>query len=89
MSERLDTLISKMRNMFEVGDAICTYGSYEELAEVFADDRALFLRRYWFGDPVQTIARDLGLRENAASVRLGRLRTQLREFLMKEGYVDE
>ena len=43
MSERLDTLISKMRNMFEVGDAICTYGSYEELAEVFADDRALFM----------------------------------------------
>ena len=43
MSERLDTLVNKMRNMFEVGEAICTYGSYEELAEVFADDRALFM----------------------------------------------
>lgn len=54
-----------------------------------ADNRALFLRRYWFGDPVREIAKDLGLRENAASVRLGRLRTQLREHLIREGYTDE
>ena len=59
------------------------------LGTVSADNRALFLRRYWFGDPVQAIAKDLGLRENAASVRLGRLRMQLREYLMKEGYVHE
>jgi len=59
------------------------------LGTVSADNRTLFLRRYWFGDSVQTIARDLGLRENAASVRLGRIRMQLREHLIKEGYVDE
>ena len=59
------------------------------LASVSADNRALFLRRYWFGDPVQEIARDLGLQENTASVRLGRIRNQLREHLIKEGYVDE
>jgi len=59
------------------------------LETVSAHNRALFLRRYWFGDSVQEIAKDLGLRENAASVRLGRLRMQLREHLMKEGYIDE
>ena len=59
------------------------------LGTMNADNRALFLRRYWFGDSVQEIAKDLGLRENAASVRLGRIRMQLREYLMKEGYVDE
>ena len=59
------------------------------LGTISADNRTLFLRRYWFGDGVQTIAKDLGLRENTASVRLSRLRTQLREFLMKEGYIDE
>ena len=59
------------------------------LETVSAHNRALFLRRYWFGDSVQEIANDLGLRENAASVRLGRLRMQLREHLMKEGYIDE
>lgn len=59
------------------------------LGTLNADNRALFLRRYWFGDPVKAIAKDLGLRENAASVRLGRIRMQLREYLIKEGYVDE
>lgn len=59
------------------------------LGTLNADNRALFLRRYWFGDSVQSIAKDLGLRENAASVRLGRIRMQLREYLIKEGYVDE
>ena len=59
------------------------------LGTINADNRALFLRRYWFGDSVQEIAKDLGLRDNAASVRLGRIRMQLREHLIKEGYVDE
>ena len=59
------------------------------LGTVSADNRALFLRRYWFGDSVQEIARDLGLRENTASVRLGRIRMQLREYLIKEGFACE
>lgn len=59
------------------------------LGTINADNRALFLRKYWFGDSVQEIAKDLGLRDNAASVRLGRIRMQLREHLIKEGYVDE
>ena len=59
------------------------------LGTVSADNRTLFLRRYWFGDSVKAIAKDLCMRENAASVRLGRIRMQLREYLMKEGYVNE
>lgn len=59
------------------------------LDTVSADKRTLFLRRYWFGDPLREIAKDLGMRENTAGVRLGRLRLQLREFLIKEGYGDE
>ena len=59
------------------------------LGTLSADNRALFLRRYWFGDSVQSIAKDLGMRQNTASVRLGRIRMQLREYLVKEGYADE
>lgn len=59
------------------------------LGTINADNRALFLRRYWFGDSVQEIAKDLGFRENTATVRLGRIRMQLREYLIKEGYVNE
>ena len=54
-----------------------------------ADNRALFLRRYWFGDSVRVISKDLGLRENTATVRLGRIRKQLWDHLIKEGYVNE
>ena len=66
----------------ELGAAINRF-----LGTISRDNRTLFLRRYWFGDDLKTIAKDLGLRPNAASVRLGRIRTQLREFLVKEGYV--
>lgn len=68
----------------ELGEAINRF-----LGTIKPDHRALFLRRYWFGDDVKDIARDFNLRPNAASVRLGRIRMQLREYLIKEGYVYE
>lgn len=49
-------------------------------------DRALFLRRYWYGDAVGDIARAFGMTANAVSVRLSRIRQRLREFLIGEGY---
>ena len=48
-------------------------------------DRDLFIRRYWFADPVREIAARTGLRENRVSVRLFRLREKLRKHLQKEG----
>ena len=53
------------------------------------ETRAIFLRRYWFGDSVRDIARSLGLRENTVTVRLSRTREKLRTYLLKEGYLDE
>lgn len=51
--------------------------------------RAIFLRRYWFGDSVGDIARSFAMKESAVSVRLSRTREKLRTFLTKEGYCDE
>ncbi len=48
-------------------------------------DRYLFVRRYWFADPIREIAAQTGLRENRVSVRLFRLREKLRKHLQKEG----
>lgn len=53
------------------------------------EDRAVFLRRYWFGDSVKDIARSLGRTENAVSVRLHRLKNDLKAYLTKEGYYYE
>lgn len=50
-------------------------------------NRCAFLRRYWYGDDVKTIARDLELRPNTVTVRLSRMRNALHDQLEKEGYV--
>ena len=50
------------------------------------ENRYIFIRRYWFGDSVGEIARDLKMQENAVSVRLNRIRNSLKEHLCKEGY---
>lgn len=50
------------------------------------ESRALFLRRYWYGDGVEELAKDLGLRPNTISVRLSRIRGKLKHYLKEEGY---
>lgn len=65
-----------------LGKAINNY--LETLSET---NRGIFLRRYWYGDEVKTIARDLELRVNTVTVRLSRMRDGLHNYLEKEGYV--
>ena len=48
-------------------------------------DRRLFIRRYWYGDPVKELAVEQGERANTLSQRLLRLRKALRTFLESEG----
>ncbi len=55
------------------------------LGELKAEERILFLRRYWFEDPVPEIADRLGITENHVRVRLTRLKEKLRKYLGKEG----
>ena len=54
-----------------------------------AQTRAIFLRRYWFGDSVKDIARSFAMQESAVSVRLSRTREKLHRYLVKEGYREE
>lgn len=51
-------------------------------------DRVIFLRRHWFGDSVKDIAKSLSMTHGAVSVRLHRLKTQLKTYLTKEGYYE-
>lgn len=48
------------------------------------DDRVLFLKRYWFSEPLSEIAKTFGITEHNASVRLGRIRKKLHQYLNKE-----
>ena len=51
-------------------------------------DRVIFLRRHWFGDSVKDIAKAAAMTESAVSVRLHRLKNQLKTYLTKEGYYE-
>lgn len=55
------------------------------LAALPKDDRVLFLRRYWYGIPLQTLAREWGISANRLAQRMYRLRGQLRAALEQEG----
>ena len=59
------------------------------LRSVSAENRTLFLRRYWFGDAVRDAAQRVGISENAASKRLHRIKLRLRDYLEREGYFHE
>ena len=54
------------------------------LSTLNKENRAMFLRRYWFGDSVKDIAVAFCMTENAVSVRLNRLRGSLKDYLIKE-----
>ena len=46
----------------------------------------LFIRRYFFAETVQVIAKRYGLTANHVAVVLSRVRTRLKDHLRKEGY---
>ena len=57
-----------------------------EIIESFLDslskeNRVIFMRRYWFSDTYADIAKQVGLTEKNVSVRLTRIRNDLRKYL--------
>lgn len=72
--------VQKRVEAAELGELISDW-----LEGLEAEDRVLFIRRYWNGDAVKELAGELGERPNAVTKRLGRLREQLRRALEREG----
>ena len=56
----------------------------EFLDTLTAENRVIFLRRYWFADSYQEIARLVGLSEKNVSVRLARIRSRMRQYLAEK-----
>lgn len=53
------------------------------------ESRKFFLRRYYFFDSVREIADRYGVNESKVKVKLFRTRNKLKEYLIKEGLIDE
>ena len=49
------------------------------------DDRNIFIRRYWYFDPVSEISARYGFTKSKVTVSLKRTRDRLRDYLRKEG----
>ena len=49
------------------------------------EERRLFLRRYWNGEALKTLAAEEGMNPALLAQRMRRLRLKLKEFLEKEG----
>lgn len=60
-------------------------GINDYLGTLTPEKRGIFLRRYWYGEKVQDIARSYQLTENSVSVQLNRMRKKLQEFLQERG----
>jgi len=49
------------------------------------ENRMVFMRRFWYADPIGEIAARYGLSESAVHMRLNRTKSKLALFLAKEG----
>lgn len=56
------------------------------LESVGPEERQMFLRRYWFGETAERIARELGTTQSRVNGILYRMRKRLRRHLEQEGY---
>lgn len=51
------------------------------------DDRRLFLRRYWNGEAVKSLAKEYGTSQGSMAKKMYKLRQNLKQELEKEGYL--
>ena len=65
-------------------DLSCAINSF--LATLSEEKRAVFLRRYWFLDSIETIARRYSMSQSKVKTMLFRTRNRFRDYLEKEGY---
>ena len=71
-------------SVFDAKELTCHLNAF--LASLDRTNRIIFVRRYWYADPICDIAAALNLSQNNVSVRLSRLRKKLCAQLRKEGF---
>ena len=54
-------------------------------AEISKKNRVIFLRRYWYMDSIENIARIMGMTKSGVKMSLLRSRAKLKKFLKEEG----
>lgn len=89
----LEVLLSELSDCLPAPHSVEQETEARELAGVIsawlrtlsADERAAFIRRYWYGDGVGDLAREWGCTPNQMAKRMLRLRRALKARLEQEG----
>lgn len=58
------------------------------LSELKPSDRIIFIKRYWFLEPITEVAHSLGKSENYVSVHMHRIRKRLKNYLKTRGVIE-
>lgn len=90
---RYDVALEELEGCLPSRDSAEDAAAADRLAEAFngflgtldRENRVLFVRRYWFSDSLRDLAREFGMTEHNASVRLARIRVKLKGYLETEG----
>ena len=85
-SELEDCLPSPLQTEQELNTKELAAAISRWLRTLDSDDRVLFVRRYWYGDPLHTLAEQWGLGPNPMAKRMFKLRRSLKQALEKEGF---
>lgn len=92
-----DEALEEMDNLLFVEENVCENIEREELERLIQDflrsvekeSRIAFVRRYWFMESYDEIAKKLGISTKNVSVRLVRTREKLKKFLKERWNYDE
>lgn len=89
----MELMLSELDDCVPAGDPVEEAMDRRALSEAIsswldglpAEDRRLFVRRYWYGDAASDLARETGCTANQMAQRMLRLRRGLRQALEAEG----
>lgn len=86
-----DVAIHELESYLSAPGTVETEIEARELARIIenfldtltVENRVIFMRRYWFSDSYKDIAERVGLTEKNVSVRLTRIRKQMKQYLFE------
>lgn len=86
-----DIVMEEIENSLSSPNTVETEIEARELARIIenfldtltVENRFIFMRRYWFSDTYKDIAERVGLSEKNVSVRLTRVRKQMKQYLFE------
>lgn len=82
LQEELDACLPPAKNDYDELELAEIMNQFLETLDT--ESRALFVRRYWYAEPIEELAADFGYSKNHISVKLGRIRKKLKKYLEQE-----